>query len=320
MPQKLKIILGVLVVAAAFLVVRVGSSFYNSAKTAALISQTLTTPAPEENFLTKDSDGDGLSDRDEIIYATDMFNKDTDGDGYWDGEEITTGYDPIDADSNPKTDKKSMLPISQSANLTDHLLNLSVAYTINDSGNFDPTQVTDKQYADLMQSISDEAALSLFVPPLIDSDIKITEDNSPEVVKKYLNSITAIIEEGFFSSVGIATADVNEITNPNSEYPNHYQKTYESLKMIEVPSSWKEIHKATLLDFLQLATYFKAMQNLDKDPIKASFALSQIQESFLQLLNLLNQATSLAKSQNIQTEDSILGIIQSANTFLPTPK
>lgn len=320
MSTKLKIVLGLLLLVAGFLIVRVGSSFYNSAKTAALISQTLTTPAPEENFLTKDSDGDGLSDRDEIIYATDMFNKDTDGDGYWDGEEITTGYDPIDADSNPKTDKKSMLPISQSANLTDRLLNLSVAYTINDSGNFDPAQVTDEQYADILQSISDEAALSLFVPPLADSDIKITEDNSPETIKKYLNSITVIIEEGFFSSVGIITADISNATNPSSEYPNHYQKTYESLKIIEVPSSWKEIHKATLLDFLQLATYFRAMQNLEKDPVKASFALSQIQESFMQLPNLLNQATRLAKSQNIPTEDSILEMIRSANNLLPQSK
>lgn len=43
-----------------------------------------------------DSDGDGLSDYDEInIYGSDPFNADTDGDGYSDYEEIMAGYNPL---------------------------------------------------------------------------------------------------------------------------------------------------------------------------------------------------------------------------------
>lgn len=56
-----------------------------------------------------DSDGDGLSDADELgKYFTDPANPDTDGDGYDDGLEIASGYSPrfaeakklIDADSD----------------------------------------------------------------------------------------------------------------------------------------------------------------------------------------------------------------------------
>lgn len=44
-----------------------------------------------------DSDGDGLSDWEEIyIWGTDPLNPDTDGDGYLDGEEVKAGYDPLD--------------------------------------------------------------------------------------------------------------------------------------------------------------------------------------------------------------------------------
>ncbi len=56
----------------------------------------------DEELMERDSDGDGLSDYDEIyIYGTDPLNPDTDGDGLTDYEEIYVyGTDPL----NPDTD------------------------------------------------------------------------------------------------------------------------------------------------------------------------------------------------------------------------
>lgn len=42
----------------------------------------------------KDSDQDGLLDKDEITIGTNPFDPDTDGDGYLDGDEVKNGYDP----------------------------------------------------------------------------------------------------------------------------------------------------------------------------------------------------------------------------------
>lgn len=45
--------------------------------------------------ITKDSDGDGLSDEEEIRIGTNPFNPDSDGDGFLDGDEYGSGYDPL---------------------------------------------------------------------------------------------------------------------------------------------------------------------------------------------------------------------------------
>ena len=50
-----------------------------------------------------DSDGDGLSDAQEILLGTDPFNPDTDGDGYPDGIEVASGSDPLDSNCTPLT-------------------------------------------------------------------------------------------------------------------------------------------------------------------------------------------------------------------------
>ena len=63
------------------------------------------TEAPAHILLTQagdiDSDGDGLTDREEMALGTDPFNPDTDGDGLTDGEEVKMYHtDPL----NPDTD------------------------------------------------------------------------------------------------------------------------------------------------------------------------------------------------------------------------
>lgn len=55
------------------------------------------TPVAEETpiaFSERDTDGDGLTDQEEVTAGTDLTNRDSDSDGYSDSEEISLGLDP----------------------------------------------------------------------------------------------------------------------------------------------------------------------------------------------------------------------------------
>ena len=47
-----------------------------------------------------DTDGDGLTDVDEVTAGTDSTDPDTDGDGLNDGDEVTGGTNPLDPDTD----------------------------------------------------------------------------------------------------------------------------------------------------------------------------------------------------------------------------
>lgn len=50
-----------------------------------------------------DTDGDGLSDREEVhVTLSDPNKKDTDGDGFLDGAEVLAGKNPLDPNSKPE--------------------------------------------------------------------------------------------------------------------------------------------------------------------------------------------------------------------------
>lgn len=68
-----------------------------------------------------DTDEDGLSDIEEIVYKTEFNNPDTDGDGYQDGAEVRNGY-------SPTTASETLLALGEMTQYTNPTYGYSVPY------------------------------------------------------------------------------------------------------------------------------------------------------------------------------------------------
>ncbi len=308
MSLKLKIVFGILVLFAGFLLTKIGIFAFNGLRTAT-ISQALEKNHDPENPLTRDSDHDGLSDRDEIIYSTDPANPDSDGDRYLDGEEVATGHDPRDADSNEKNGR-GLLNTEEpdgKPNLTNRYINSMVASMLTPEGQFDRSQLTKDQYTTVLASIVEQTQVAFYVPPLQDKDITISEDNSKENVKKFLTTVFGIIGNDFLGSSAI-TNEINNITHlDKSEASDLYYNTYRNLKAVSVPSQWKEIHKQFMHICLELSLSYSFLsgKNLNDDPMKAAVALSYIQSAYLKFTDLTDQFANLVSQQGLFSEAEV---------------
>ena len=67
------------------------------------VKVTVKDPSSPEDPTTKDTDGDGLTDKEEAEKGTDPTKADTDGDGVTDKEEVEKGTDPKDPNSKPES-------------------------------------------------------------------------------------------------------------------------------------------------------------------------------------------------------------------------
>ncbi|MEN3943019.1 RHS repeat-associated core domain-containing protein [Prosthecobacter sp. SYSU 5D2] len=118
----------------------------------------------EEVYEPLDSDGDGLTDDDEVyVFYTDPWLADSDGDGLYDGEEIMYGTDPwkIDTDDDGLTDLDELAVYFSDPNNPHSLSSLyldSLMVDVTDSDNDGIPDAIENFYAPAMSSINPEDA------------------------------------------------------------------------------------------------------------------------------------------------------------------
>lgn len=164
--------------------------------------------------LSKDSDGDGLKDWEEVFYKTDPQKADSDNDGTPDGEEVAKNRNPLKAgpddklaipEEKPDTIKTDKVPPAELlAEAAQKNVNLTDYFVQNFLGGEGLGGIQKLLEPGMDQKISDEFVafiqnLSPYEPftekSIHDSEIIISSDSSDGSIKNYFNSIAGIYEK-----------------------------------------------------------------------------------------------------------------------------
>ena len=260
-----------------------------------------------------DSDQDGLSDEQELLYKTDPNDPDSDNDKYLDGAEVSGGYDPTKPAPGDKLLKTpqdvaektiSISPESNgNGNMTEDISNQIAAMIANEENGSNGISM-DKINSLIEESIASKITFSQ-LPEIDESTIKILEQNYSEFSEEkqarkrkednegYLSAVFYILSNNLPHSIGTKediSSFTNEImaqiptvaSNTNSiEYFNNLAERgatmIKSLNELEVPEDMLEIH----IKALQLSTYAVSLKDKVKisnnDPLASIVSLSEVE-------------------------------------------
>ncbi|MEK7151470.1 MAG: hypothetical protein AAB784_02025 [Patescibacteria group bacterium] len=310
MSKKIKVSLGILLLLAGFLIVRVGLYLKNSVQKSNLASvKGVTKPENELISILKDSDADGIIDYDEAYYRTSAFDSDSDDDGYLDGEEVATGTNPS---------KKDAVPTQTIENITANFGQRLVAGIY--AGDLNPRNGKDRKYEEGLDQLSfaviDEAQQVL--SPSIDNELLNIVPDTPGSMEIYLQTIGTVMEGSFLDAFLSQPQSLNKIATLLSsnqkleaqkmltELSSNYATTFEQLKKIPIPKKFLTFHNSLLRTFGELSNNYRSLVNLENDPMLAIVALNNLSTNLFSLQLIIQQFNIILTTNNLTMPDTTL--------------
>lgn len=226
-----------------------------------------------------DTDLDGLSNAEEIIWGSNPKIVDTDNDGYKDGDEIKNGYDPLlSGVGKGRLEERTSLTLSQKYFLW-----------LRNQKNIQNPVLEQKL---VQEFLSQDKNFDL--PVVSTSEIKIAENSGAEVLKNYLEEILniAALPESYVKLSQKASDGDGKSVSGASKFINENKNR---LAAMAVPRSAVEIHKKYLGIFESLSQMIGDLNNIEQDPV-------QIASNILKGQHLIQVARELEKEKLSLTE------------------
>jgi len=274
----------------------------------------------------QDSDGDNLSNEEELSYGTDPYNPDTDGDGYTDFIEINSGYDPLKRAPGDKIIKNTANQVAGTStekinsgdtgekNLTNELS--SKVTTLINQSQTENKEIEIEDLDSIVDEISEEEITFENLPKIDEKTIKIQKQNysnlsekarkerEKEDATKYLTAIGYIVatnqsiqtEDDVQETYNILSENIKNFSSNTNSIPEYFTNLsekgtlmLEQIENVEVPESMIDYH----IKGIQLANYAISLKDeADKetsDPVAMFFSVSKAENLLSLTESLVNE-------------------------------
>ena len=254
---------------------------------------------PARTTLTeKDSDGDGLHDWEEILWASNPNNPDSDGDGTLDGDEVAEGRDP-NMSGPDDTFNATTSPIITPNTITEH-----AAYDI--ASAVVAGEDTDTIVSDAVEKV---VALRSEYIPLTATDLVIgnSDTNSLYTYAQQLDQIFDSIDTSAISGdEQLTPSDTSGLTT-FALAANIFDEMHTKLLRVLVPSEAVSLHLEYLNAVGNTALNLRTLESLTVDPLAALTTLAQLEKD--------TQTVDIARKNLLQFLNSASGYEFSVDVY-----
>ena len=191
-----------------------------------------------------------------------------------------------------------------SSNLTEFVaksVSGQMQYLSQSGKDFDPNDSKNQEI--IKKALASLQTPSLFNESINDKDLKISQNNSIEAKRFYLESMGKIVinSSNVFSINPIKALDklIYGDASAINQVINYYTETYKNFLSIAVPSDWLDLHKRYLTVSKQMEIIYRGMADFQNDPVKAALLGDA-------LPNMIEAETNMKKEYyNIEKEFEI---------------
>ncbi len=121
--------------------------------------------------------------------------------------------------------------------------------------------------------------IASFNTQISEKELKISQDNSSDAVKKYSGDVSEAIPQNPYPQKSEDDIFAEAMNTKNfraiDEYIQYYEQAIKNMKNVIVPSDFLAIHKREIELFMATKKVYEAIKEINKDPLKTVMALQQ---------------------------------------------
>ena len=147
----------------------------------------------------------------------------------------------------------------------------------------DLSKISPEEISEASQEIIPFEKIVGVIPTVTKSDVVILDENRPEVIKNYFNSLYGVYEKTFLTieeddvkilSEAISEDNFSKLAQIDNVIAS-FDKSFEEVKKIPVPRGWEDFAVQELNYLLRSKKFVELIRNVDKDPLAALLALKE---------------------------------------------